>query len=84
MKMGRSAADFRGNGSCHYDRVFSAIFVSFSCGHFAFFARCDAFFGPKNRAFVRCLHYSIGDARARCKFQQRVVCMIAMRSVPGR
>ena len=40
------------------DRVFSAFFVNFSCCNFAFFAKCDAFLGPKNRAFVRCLVYS--------------------------
>ena len=34
-------------------------FVNFSCGKFAFFAKCDAFLGPKNRAFVRCLAISI-------------------------
>ena len=41
------------------DRVFSAFFVNFSCDNFAFFAKCDAFLGPKNRAFVRCLAISI-------------------------
>ena len=25
----------------------------------AFFAKCDAFLGPKNRAFVRCLVYML-------------------------
>ena len=40
------------------DRVFSAFFVNFSCGNFAFFAKCGAFLGPKNRAFARCLGYA--------------------------